>query len=116
MTLQERYSSADIKILIDILENKDNYTTECINVVVEELKTRPLDKESIENIAEDIIRLKFSEFMNKFDPYNAKIEILESNFLDKEQVQNIQKQEFDKWMEKRESFGFDVWKYAIGAI
>ena len=116
MTLQERYSSADIKNLIEIIENKDNYTTECINVVVEELKTRPLYKDSIEKIAEDIIRTKFSEFMNKFDPYNSKIEILKSNFLNKEQVQEIQKQEFDNWMEKREALGFDVWKYAIGAI
>lgn len=116
MTLQERYSSADIKNLIEIIENKDNYTLECVNVVVEELKIRSLDKEEVQQIAQEIIIAKFTELMNKFDPYNSKIEILESNFLNKVEVQEIQKQEFDKWMEKRESFGFDVWKYAIGAI
>ncbi len=116
MTLEERYSAVDIKDLMEIIENKDNYTAECVNVVINEFKSRSIIKESIEKIAEDIIRVKFSDFLGKFDPYNSKIKIFESNFLSKEQVMDIQKQEFDKWMEKREALEFDVWKYAIGAV
>jgi len=41
---------------------------------------------------------------------------LESSFLRSEKVIEIQKQESDKCLYKREGFGFDVWNYAIGTV
>ena len=116
MTLKERYNKADTKELVVILENKKCYTTDCVNVVVNEFETRNINDGSAGLFAEEILRLKFKESLEKFDPYSSKIKLFESSFLSPEKVLEIQKQEFDKWLDKREVFGFDVWKYAIGAV
>ena len=116
MTLEERYNKAETKELVEIIENKECYTIDCVNVVISEFENRNINDGSIELFAEEIIHRKFKEFLEKFDPYSSKINVLESSFLSSEKVIEIQKQEFDKWLDKREGFGFDVWKYAIGAV
>ena len=116
MTLEERYRKSEIKELIKILDTKECYTNECVAVVQKEYESRAIIEGSVEIIAESIIRDKFREFLEKFDPYSSTIKVFESTFLTKEQIIKIQKDEFDKWLDKREGFEFDVWNYAIGAI
>ena len=115
MTLKERYSGSELSELIRIIENKADYTEECVTVVKNEFESRKIIDGSSEKIAEELIRSKFKVFLEKFDPFSSKITIYESAFLNKEQIKEIQKDEFDKWMDKREGFEFDVWNYAIGA-
>ena len=114
MTLKERYSGSELSELIQIIENKSDYTEECVSVVKNEFESRKIIDGSSEKIAEELIRGKFKTFLEKFDPFSSKITIYESTFLSKEQIKEIQKDEFDKWMDKREGFEFDVWNYAIG--
>ena len=116
MTLEERYNKAETKELVEIIENKECYTIDCVNVVISEFETRSINDGSTEIFAEEILRLKFKESLEKFNPYSSKIKVFESSFLSPKKVLEIQKQEFDKWLDKREGFGFDVWKYAIGAV
>ena len=114
MTLEERYNKAKLQELVSIIENKDDYTKDCIDVVSIELKNRNTNKDVVEIIAEEILRANFKLFLITFVPYNTRIKEYNSEFVSKERIVEIQKEEFDKWQERKELFEFDVWNYAIG--
>ena len=116
MTLKERYNEEDNVTLISILENSDNYTSECISVVQEILNNRDFDPHFQKNVAESLMRDKIKKMLDTFDPINEKIKLPESNFLNDEEIIEILKEEFEKFIETKEALKFDVWKYAIGGI
>ena len=116
MTLKERYSTKENKKLIQISENSENYTAECVSVVREILSERDIDNHYLNVTAETLLREKIRIILDKFDPYNDKLTIPESQYLDDDRILEILKEEFDTWMDTKEALKFDVWKYAIGGI
>jgi len=116
MTLKERYSIEDNIVLVEIIENPQNYTLECVTVAIEELNSRDLDKHYLKETAESLLRRKIKNILDKFDPYTDKLKLPESKYIDDEREMQILKEEFDLWVETKEALKFDVWKYAIGGI
>ena len=116
MNLKERYSKEDNIVLINIIENPGAYTKECVSVVEEILVSRDLDEHYLTATAESLLREKIKVILDKFDPYNDKLKIPESQYIDDEHIMEILKEEFNLWMETKEALKFDVWKYAIGGI
>jgi len=116
MTLQDIYQSKPLTELIKVLESPNDYTEECVEVVIDEIKSRNIDIDEAKQIAEENLRNNFSERLNSFDPFNDKIKPFNSHFLNQEEVLKIMKEVFDKWLSKRDSYGFDVWLYAVGGI
>ena len=64
MTLYERYIGSEILDLIRILENAQDYTTECIDVILEILKDRNIN---IEEIMDDILLVNRAIVKKKLD-------------------------------------------------
>jgi hypothetical protein len=116
MSLEDRYENSDLGTLIMIMEKPGDYTPECVMIVAEELKKRAHSIEEVKAIAKAYHHEEFKIIMNQFDPYTDKLEIPRSRFLTLEELTEVLKDVFDQWLEKRESYDFDVWKYAIGGI
>ena len=116
MTLQERYSQADNKTLIEIIEDPENYTKECIEVVNAEIAAREISGEDIKEIAIQIMRFKFKQILKSHSPYEDKIELPYSSLLDRDEKMKILKVEFAAWMERRKDLEIDVWNYTIGRV
>lgn len=116
MNLKERYSQESNISLIKITENPESYTKECVSAVAELLLERELDEHYLMASAESLLREKIKQILEKFDPFNDKLKIPESRYIKDERITEILKEEFDLWLETKESLKFDVWKYAIGGI
>lgn len=116
MTLKERYHKETTNTLVQIIESQQDYTNECVVVVLDEIARRPVSDDEVKELATAIVKDKVMSILKNFDPYNDKLVPPRSTYLTTEEVLLLLKEEFSKWMERKETFDFDVWKYAIGGI
>lgn len=116
MSFEQKIATKSNSELVEILENRDNYVPQFVDFAEFELTNRKINPEQIEEIAIELVTSKVKDALGKYSPLNGKLDIPKSFFLSKEKVLEITKIEFEFWMERKEDFGFDVWKYAIGAL
>lgn len=116
MSFEEKIAAKSDKELIEILENRENYVPKFVEFAEFESTNRSISVEDIKEIATDLVLQKVKEVLRSYSPLQGKLNIPKSYFLSKEEVLEITKIEFEIWLERKEDFGFDVWKYAIGAI
>lgn len=116
MTLYERYIGKETFELLEILENFNNYTAECVAVIWEIFEFRELKKAAVIDDILLINRRIIRKKLESFNPLNEKLEIHESSFLDKKELKALYKTELNRFIKKQNHFGFDVWSYAIGGL
>ncbi|MCH8903256.1 MAG: hypothetical protein IIA45_05015 [Bacteroidetes bacterium] len=115
MTLEERYAKANLDTLIEIVESKEDYTRECVEVVTKELVSREFEKDKVHALARQFARKKIKQMLNKFNPLNTKLSLPHSRILKRDELMEILKVEFEAYAAKRKDLEIDVWKYLLGA-
>lgn len=116
MTYEEIYANADSKTLIRILEQPDDYNSECVFAVEKIFNSLQLKNSEKKQLAKEYMVERIALIMNEFTPYKTKIQLPTSNYLKRKEVIEILKRAFDKWMQKRKGREIDLWDYIIGAI
>jgi len=116
MNLKDVYSKVDLRKLVAVLESQQDYTSECIRVVKKEFESRKTIPDSITKIATEEYIVKLVRALSDFDPLKDKFIVPESYFLDRNTSLELAKIEFNKWIKKKQDYGFDVLKYSIGGL
>lgn len=116
MDLKKKMAEKKTTTLVEMLETIGGYTSEAIEIMDAELRSRNIPMKELKKLASDFIKNKAKDQMNHLDPLNDELIISESYFLSKTEVKNIYIEEFATFMKEKEGFRFDVWKYAIGGI
>jgi hypothetical protein len=116
MSFQDKIAGKTDSELIEIIENRENYVPKFVDFAEFELTNRSISKEEIEDMAAELVRNKVYDALKNYSPLKGKFDVPKSHFLSKEIVLSITKVEFEDWLKRKEDFGFDVWKYAIGGI
>lgn len=116
MTLYERYIRKETFELLEILENAQDYTQECVDVVWEIFEFRELTKALVLDDILLINKRKISKRLESFNPTQEKLEMHKSNFLEHEEMKVLYQIELKKFIDKQDHFGFDVWSYAVGGL
>lgn len=116
MNLYERYIQKETRELVHVLESPQNYQEEVIKITSEILTERNEPYEKLMVIAENFQRKQIISMLNALDPLNDELKIPVSHFMSKAEIKDMLVEEFEKFMENKDSFRFDVWKYSIGGI
>ncbi|CAG5085407.1 hypothetical protein [Parvicella tangerina] len=116
MSFEKKIASKTDFELAEILENRENYVPQFVEFAEFELSNRSISVEEFKEIAKQLVIQKVKEALKSYSPLKGKFNIPSSHFLTEEEVLAITKVEFEAWLERKEDFGFDVWKYAVGAI
>lgn len=114
--LAEKYKSADLQELVMVVETAENYTPECVKIVIAELLSRHADKELLIQLASEITRTKIKEMLDGFSPLNGKLIPPKSHLLEEAEVLEIFREEYAEFISRRDDLSPDVWAYAIGGI
>lgn len=115
-SLRARHQDKSNEALLHIIENSENYTAECIEVVSEILDNRMLSDEEIKEVIVPIHINKIRQALKNLDPLNDEIKIPESKYLSKAQIKKLYIEQMKIFMEEKEGFRFDVWSYTVGAV
>lgn len=116
MSFEKKIASKSDSELIEIIENRDNYVFQFVEFAEFELTNRNLSIEEVKEIATKIVVRKIEDRLQTYSPLSGKFNIPISFFLSEQEVLELTKPAFEAWIARKEDFGFDVWKYAIGGI
>ncbi len=116
MNLAKRYARKDSRELVEILESPKHFQPEALRVAEAELISRKLPDEAVHELAMAVNRERIADLLNRLDPLNDELKPPESYFLTRQEIVDLLKEEFAKFIKTKESFRFDVWKYAIGGF
>lgn len=114
MTLEESIKSKDLKGLITIIEDAENYTKECVELAAHELADRNVEREEVIQCASEIAREKIRHDLKSFSPLNDEIEMPKSFILQRDEILEVLKSEFYEMQERRQALDVDVLKYIVG--
>lgn len=114
--LYERYLHKTSEELVEVIEAKENFQPEIPKIALEILKERNLPHEQILKLSTDFQRARIVKMLNELDPLNDELTIPTSFFLGKEDIKELLRNEFEKFIQNKEGFRFDVWQYSIGGL
>ncbi len=115
-TLVEKFKKAELEELVLVVETAENYTKECVKIVLSELLGRNVDNDILKQLARNLIREKIKDMFDGFSPINGKLTKPKSQILDEEEVMLILREEYEEFISRRDDLSHDVWAYAIGGI
>jgi len=109
--LFKRYFHSSNEKLISIIENANLYPIETLAVAKELLEGRGLEFEFIKNCARSLMHERLELYFGNFDIYNDEMEIPTSEFLSKEEVLEVFDDEYQNYLNNRNSFRPDMRQY-----
>lgn len=115
MTLAERYADKPLSFLINIIENRNDYSEEAFETALAEIKRQGFDRSEIITEVRKRLSDEIENYLTNFNVVNDKLILPTSYYLNEEEVKLLFRQVFATWQNKTDDMTPDSWQYVLGA-